>query len=273
MKKITLFLAIFLFTLIIGNSVDAKSDKKFAPSSEDAFENSTYDVEGHPELKLKVVVHYGKPTDKPGKPTPPSPTKVCAPSVLADPDSSAVTDNFGVTLPATWRYRLNSKSAPASIGPANLAIIASDAFGAWKSAVGDAATFIKGDDTIINRAQLDSQNIIAWGRTSGSALAVSYLWYYPATGKMSEVDTIMNQKFTWAWSNPSEWPAGQTCAYDGVYDAQDILTHEFGHTVGLNDEYDTAYANNTMYGYGSKGETKKDTLTTGDLAGVKTIYP
>ena len=82
----------------------------------------------------------------------------------------------------------------------------------------------------------------------------------------------MNKRFNWYWSDPSSWPAGQICAYEGVYDAQNILTHELGHTIGLDDEYESSYINNTMYGYGSKGETKKNTLTTGDKNGALTLY-
>lgn len=269
MKKLSLVLIISLFTLVIASTADAKNDKKFAPLSEEAVENGTYDVEGHPDMKVKVFVYHGKPDEKPGKPAPVEPTLVCG---LSDPDSESVVSNFKISLPSEWQYRLNQKSAPALIGSVSLETIAQNAFNVWKAAIGSTVTFTKGSDTAINRAQLDGQNIVSWGRASGSALAVSYLWYYSDTGKMAEVDTIMNNRFSWKWSDPSSWSDGQACAYQEVYDAQDILTHEFGHTMGLNDHYEISYANNTMYGYGSKGEMKKDTLTAGDIAGVGAIY-
>ena len=92
-----------------------------------------------------------------------------------------------------------------------------------------------------------------------------------------ELDTIMNNKFKWAWSDPATWASqpgyiSGTCAYQGVYDAQDILTHELGHWYGLDDEYATNYLYNTMFGYGYTGQTNADTLTTGDIAGIKSIY-
>jgi hypothetical protein len=52
-----------------------------------------------------------------------------------------------------------------------------------------------------------------------------------------------------------------------------VLTHEQGHWLGLDDVYTTAYVNNTMYGTGSRGDLKPDTLTTGDVAGAAAIYP
>jgi len=45
-----------------------------------------------------------------------------------------------------------------------------------------------------------------------------------------------------------------------------------GHWFGLDDVYDTSYRDATMYGYGSKWEVKKTTLTTGDKAGTFAIY-
>jgi hypothetical protein len=69
-----------------------------------------------------------------------------------------------------------------------------------------------------------------------------------------DVDTIMNQKFFRTWT---AFDQNNLCAYGSTYDAQEILTHELGHWMGLNDEYDPAYLENTMYGFGGKGEIKK----------------
>jgi len=47
---------------------------------------------------------------------------------------------------------------------------------------------------------------------------------------------------------------------------------EVGHAVGLSDEYESPFVDNTMYGYGSMAETKKDTLTGGDIDAATAIY-
>jgi len=232
-----------------------------------------YDVPGHPKLKLRVFVYKAKAT--PGATTPPS--LVC--SLTDDNTSTSMPARTGWKLPSAWTYSLNPSSVPATVGGSNLGTMARDAFNRWTAASGEKVNLTEISTNTKTRAARDYQNIIAWGRTSGSALAVTYTWYYPSTGEVVENDTIMNKKFTWYWSDPASWSsnpnntAGATCAYQGVYDAQDILTHELGHWFGLDDHYTADYANNTMYGYGAKTETKKDTLTNGDISGIQAIYP
>ncbi len=160
-----------------------------------------------------------------------------------------------------WTYNLNLSNVPAGVGSSNLPAISANAFGVWQSAQNQ-VSFARGGDTTVTRNKLDYKNIVAWGRTSGTALAVTYTRYYTSTGLVADVDTIMNQKFAWTWN---------TCS-TSAYDAQDILTHELGHWMGLDDEYNSAYVYNTMYGYGSPAETLKDTLTSGDVSGLTSIY-
>ena len=222
-----------------------------------------YDVPGHPKLKLRVFVYNEKFSAKP-TPTPPS-APVCSP----DDDSTSIDGIIGWHLPGTVTYRLNIASVPSIVGSGNFSTIAGNSYSAWSAStnIGRKVAFNQGADTLVSRASLDGQNIITWGRTSGSALAVTYTWYNRTTNVVTENDTIFNLKFPWAWSGGATF-----CAVSGYYDAQDILTHELGHWMGLDDEYDGAFANNTMYGYGSKNEVKKDTLATGDVTAADSIY-
>lgn len=230
-------------------------------------QEGTYDVPGHSNLKLKVFVYR----QKAGKPNPSSP--VCN---LADPDSLNIVGSAGWKLPSgTWTYALNTSSVPSSVGSGNLSIMSSSAFSRWSDAALGKVLFAKdSSNTTVNRAVLDGKNVITWGAAPGSALAITYIWYDTTTGFATEVDTIMNKKFVWSWSDPNKWlDPSTTCALSGAYDAQDILTHELGHWLGLNDMYDASnYQNATMYGYGSKAEIKKDTLSTGDILGIRAIY-
>ena len=58
----------------------------------------------------------------------------------------------------------------------------------------------------------------------------------------------------------------------GKMDFENIVTHELGHAVGLADLYTTSCSEQTMYGYAANGETKKRTLESGDITGVKQLY-
>jgi len=234
--------------------VFAKNDKNLDIPEQDG----VYNVPGHPDLKVRVFVHRVN-----GKPAP-TPAWQCG---LSDPDSSAVVDKEVWKLPSKWTYNLNPNSAPSSVGSGNAATITDNAFKAWTSELKNQVTITRGDDTTITRKGLDGQNIVTWGTASGSALGVTYIWYNPATGAVTELDTILNTKFAWTWSGGIS-----ICAWTNTYDAQDILTHEIGHWFGLDDEYTSAFVNNTMYGFGSTGDAKADTLTTGDINGVKVIY-
>jgi len=209
-------------------------------------------------VKVRVIVHKERPQ------TASTPLLNCN---LADPDSSAVVPAASWRLPANWTYNLNVSSVPSSVGGSNLPSIASKVFSDWQGAISNKVNFSQGTNTTIDRSRYDGNNIIAWGRTSGSSLGVTYIRYYVSSGLVVDVDTIMNKRVSWSWSN------SDTCANSNTYDAENILNHEIGHWMGLDDTYDAAYTHNTMFGYGSKGEVKKNTLTTGDTAGVNAIYP
>ena len=256
MKKI-LFASFLIIVLAFAFSLNftfAKNDKNTDIPEQDG----VYDVPGHPELKVRVFVHKigGKPA--------PTPVWGCG---LPDPGSEAVVDKEVWKLPSEWTYNLNPGSAPSSVGSGNAATITDNAFRVWTDVINKKVKIFRGADTPITRKGYDGKNIITWGSASGSALGVTYIWYYPSTGLVAELDTILNTKFFWMWSGGLS-----TCAWSNSYDAQGILTHELGHWFGLDDEYTSEYENNTMYGYGYKRDAKADTLTTGDIDGVKAIY-
>jgi len=259
-----ILMAVLCFSLkpMIAKNLE-NNDDEIIPEEE-----GVYNVPNHPNLKVRVFVHKEKPT------------KIVSPSLacnLSDPDSSAIVKSAGWHLPNAWSYTLNIYSLPATINANNFITMANNAFNRWSDVTGSSSKIIftkTTTNTTLSRATFDGKNIIAWGRTSASALAVTYTWYNKITKEVVEVDTIMNKKFSWNWSDPATWTSpATTCADQNSYDAQNILTHELGHWLGLDDETFLDFVNNTMYGYGAKGEIKKDTLTTGDITAVKNIYP
>lgn len=256
MKKPALTVAsiIAAFTLIAVAHVASAAHGSRSPIPE---KSGVYDDPDHPGVKVHVFAHPERPTKDE------SSALVCN---LADPDSTAVVGATGWKLSPSWTYNLNPSSVPSSVGGSNLPTIAGNGFADWSAATGNKVTFNRGADTTVARQAYDGKNVMAWGRTNGSALGVTYVRYFTSNGQVVDVDTIMNKKYPWKWSNSN------TCAESTAYDAEDIMNHEIGHWPGLNDMYTANYVDATMYGYGSKGEVKKNTLTTGDNAGAAAIY-
>lgn len=86
--------------------------------------------------------------------------------------------------------------------------------------------------------------------------------------RFKEVDIIFNASQRWG----IDLDGGGTAYKIKVYDVRNIATHEVGHKVGLDDLYESKYSEITMYGYGSKGETKKISLAIGDVNGTIQLY-
>lgn len=246
--------------LLFAASFSASAQPALRHESEIPEKNGDYADPGHPGVRVRVFVHA------------PKAPLVTTSAQCLDPDSTAVVGAAGWHLPDSVTYRVNTSSAPASVGASNFPTLTAGAFSEWANALPASIskpTFVVGPTTLLTRSAYDKQNIIAWGRTSGRALGVTYVRYFTASGLIVDVDTILNRKFPWSWSGNS----ALTCGDPSAYDAQNILTHEIGHWIGLDDEYTSAHADNTMYGYGSTGEVKKDTVTTGDKQNLGIIYP
>ncbi|MDI6820012.1 MAG: matrixin family metalloprotease [Candidatus Hodarchaeaceae archaeon] len=120
---------------------------------------------------------------------------------------------------------------------------------------------------------LDRQNTVSWvGIAPTTAVAITVIWYVPDTDgdgldEIVEFDVILNALLKWGIDPDGEGPVTIK-----AYDIRNVATHEAGHVVGLADLYDAAYRELTMYGYTSKGETKKISLETGDIAGAQYLY-
>lgn len=82
-------------------------------------------------------------------------------------------------------------------------------------------------------------------------------WVVP-TGEVVEADVVVAAQTAWA-----------TDGRPGVFDVQEILTHELGHTIGL-DHSPIAAA--TMFPFSGPGVTLRRTLETDDVAGARALY-
>lgn len=100
------------------------------------------------------------------------------------------------------------------------------------------------------------------GRNASGIIAMTLLWADVENGDILEWDMVFNTKFSWATDGSSN-----------AMDFLNIATHEAGHVVGMGHTTATSNCvNETMYPTGSNGETKKQTLETGDTFGVQQLY-
>ena len=108
----------------------------------------------------------------------------------------------------------------------------------------------------------DYVNTIQFGNYgSSNTIAVTSVWYTRAGKRIVEFDMLFNERYLWGNADDSL----------GFMDLQNIATHELGHSVGLDDLYNSCIEE-TMYGYSGYGETKKRTLEPADIEGLRKMY-
>jgi len=123
--------------------------------------------------------------------------------------------------------------------------------------------FFEGLSGDVTAGFLDDTNALSYGNyPDAGVIAVTYIWYYPDTGEIVEVDTLFDTDYIW----------GDATVNPEVMDLRNIATHEFGHWLVLLDLYNRPARKQTMYGYSTYGETIKRTLESGDIAGIQEVY-
>lgn len=213
------------------------------------------------DVRLKVLYHCPSPHNK----------------QTANACSVTINDQADDYLLAGWRmsptgvvYKINYTTKPKNLSKSQVYTAISNSFASWRDA-DQKQVFKYGGTTSVKTTKFDGTNAILWKRISNSAIAVSYVWYYPSTGQLAEADTVFNNFYKWSYT-----------AYDGVndcggavdaFDLQNIGTHEFGHWIGLDDLYSDIDRDLTMYGYADTSELKKDSLGLGDITGGNTVAP
>lgn len=185
---------------------------------------------------------------------------VCASSVNAGVNHFEPAD-WHLSGPISWS--LNRSTVPRSVA-GSVDSVLSASFNTWYSGV-----FFQGPDTRAKRAKLDDVNAILWKKLGRSTLGVTFVWFSTRNGEILEVDTVFNKRHPWAI-----FPSSPDCqGSPQAYDLQNIATHEFGHWVGLDDLFDDADKDLTMYGFSAGGEVKKRSLGTGDVTGKNELQP
>ncbi len=142
--------------------------------------------------------------------------------------------------------------------------------GKWEDAAG-VGVDILGDEIsgIVDGADLDSpdnKNEVMFANIDyEGAIAVAIVWGYfggpPPFRELVEWDMVFDDvDFNWGIGEAEKM------------DFENIATHELGHAVGLDDLYKDLCSEQTMYGYATEGETKKRSLESGDITGIRALY-
>jgi hypothetical protein len=121
-------------------------------------------------------------------------------------------------------------------------------------------------------ATLNNLNEVMFGYLAEpGVIAITYTWGIfggpPARRELVEWDMVFEAG--WGWWYEVGLPG---VPVGGVFDFLNIATHEIGHAMGLDHPNDTC-TQETMYAYADYWETTKRDLHTGDIAGIRKLYP
>jgi len=145
----------------------------------------------------------------------------------------------------------------------------SPGIGKWESAA-QANILGSGSTTtqtlVADTVSMDNVNEVYFGELEAGTIGVTIVWGIfggpPQGRELREWDQVYNTLYTW----------GDAAINPALMDFESIATHELGHSVGMGDLYQSECIEETMYGYGTEGETKKRDLNTGDIAGINKLY-
>jgi hypothetical protein len=177
------------------------------------------------------------------------------------------------TLPTCWVERshpvLLGETGSDDISFAQAEHALEQALETWSSPACSDWDFDYRGTTSDTRAGFDSEdiegntNVVVWNEddfTYGVFAALTLVTFDPTDGRIYDVDIEMNgTDYTFSVDGEA-----------GVFDVQDVLTHELGHFIGLGH---STVGEATMAGGSVPGETFRHDLDPDDIDGLCTIYP
>ena len=148
-------------------------------------------------------------------------------------------------------------------GPAGTLQAVTASLQTWTDVSSSSLEFLFGGTSASASSQgRDGTNLILFQPLLSDSIAVTFTWYDTSTGEITDSDILLSTSYSWSASGAP-----------GSMDVQNIVTHESGHMLSLEDLYGAGDSAKTMYGFASAGETKKRTLDPDDAAGISHLYP
>lgn len=198
------------------------------------------------------------------------PTKQSAKVAAAKPGGGTVCYAY-ITQGLKWKSVENWKLDPANSQGLSADFLLNNTaanIAKWETAAG-ANIFGNGtlaSGLVLDDVTVDGVNEVMFGSIDeANVIAVTMVWgYYSGPAKFREIvewDQMYDQQdFAWSASGEAD-----------KMDYNNISTHEIGHAAGMGHPSSTC-TNETMYAYATEGETKKQTLNAGDIAGINALY-
>ncbi|VVB91169.1 Matrixin [uncultured archaeon] len=131
----------------------------------------------------------------------------------------------------------------------------------WHSSVNNAANTWSNAGSQFRFSESSSSLNKIYKGSLGSSGPIAQTATNSLLSKLIYASITFNSDYTWSTSGQS-----------GSFDVQNTATHEFGHWLQLGDLSCGYDSEKTMYAYESTGETKKRSLETDDIDGIKYIY-
>lgn len=129
-----------------------------------------------------------------------------------------------------------------------------------------------------------SPNHVTFEALPAGVIGRTELTFNKNTRIYTAMKIVLNSSLKWIDAGPGDEAGGQVpgFSFGDWNDVQDVLTHEFGHVLGLehpgpggacwySDLREGVDASQTMYGCGYEGETYKRTLDWGDILGLQRV--
>jgi matrixin/MG2 domain-containing protein/alpha-galactosidase-like protein len=156
-------------------------------------------------------------------------------------------------------YFVNPQNMDVSSDAADQAI--QTAAAAWSTQSHANVSLLYAGRTSDTTVTLDQKNIVLFRNVSnGSALATTYWW--SAGTQMVDADIVI-------WDGGFTFYTGASGCSSGAY-IEDVLTHEFGHALGM---LHTTVTDATMYPTYTLCSTMPRSLASDDIAGIESLYP
>lgn len=150
-------------------------------------------------------------------------------------------------------YDLLSGTIPAGLGAGAVATAVQSSFDAWSGAEASAPDFAEAGGVA---------NTVSWASLGGTGIvAATAVSYIPRTKTIVGFDMFFNDDLDW-----------DTGGSAGAFDVQNVGTHEAGHAFGLGHVNAPKDGLETMYKLTDEGELIKQSLCTGDVAGITALY-